>query len=169
MKLNIDLIQALTWLLIISEQIDMSQKDEKNDTSKERVDSNDISEQALEEAYNEFRRKHINASFMPKDMAKFMWLAGRDSVTTDKMIQNPTNVSNKQRLGEYRAGHYSSEMIAAMVNEAFLRVRASREFKLPSEEEMIDKFTEISGIELPLSVPEFAEWLIKALNEVKNE
>jgi len=105
------------------EQVDMSQKDEKNDTSKERVDSNDISEQAFEEAYNEFRRKHINASFMPKDMAKFMWLAGR----------------------------------------------ASRELKLPSEEEMIDKFTEISGIELPLSVPEFAEWLIKALNEVKNE
>lgn len=33
----------------------------------------------FEEAYEEFRHKHINASFMPKEMAKFMFLAGRAS------------------------------------------------------------------------------------------
>jgi len=33
----------------------------------------------FEKAYEEFRHKHINASFMPKEMAKFMFLAGMAS------------------------------------------------------------------------------------------
>lgn len=43
--------------------------------------------------------------------------------------------SSEQRLGEYREGHYSSEMIAAMVKEAFERGRAS--VKLPSEQDLM--------------------------------
>ena len=33
----------------------------------------------FEEAYEDFRHKHINASFMPKEMAKAMFLAGQAS------------------------------------------------------------------------------------------
>jgi len=43
----------------------------------------------FEEAYEEFRHKHINASFMPKEMAKFMFLAGRAS----KEIRLPSDES----------------------------------------------------------------------------
>jgi hypothetical protein len=34
----------------------------------------------FEEAYNKFRYAHVNASFMPKDMALAMWKAGQRSV-----------------------------------------------------------------------------------------
>ena len=43
----------------------------------------------FEKAYEEFRHKHINASFMPKEMASFMWLAGRAS----KEIRLPSDES----------------------------------------------------------------------------
>ena len=46
----------------------------------------------FEKAYEEFRHKHINASFMPKEMASFMWLAGRASkeirLPEERVIKN---------------------------------------------------------------------------------
>lgn len=48
----------------------------------ELVISNDISaptSEGFEDAYNKFRSEHVNASFMPKDMAKAMFLAGQAS------------------------------------------------------------------------------------------
>jgi len=35
--------------------------------------------EGFEDAYNKFRSEHVNASFMPKDMAKAMFLAGQAS------------------------------------------------------------------------------------------
>jgi hypothetical protein len=34
----------------------------------------------FEEAYEKFRSEHVNASFMPKDMALAMWKAGQASI-----------------------------------------------------------------------------------------
>lgn len=53
------------------------------------TDPKDEAASEFEEAYEEFRHKHINASFMPKEMAKFMFLAGRAS----KEIRLPSDES----------------------------------------------------------------------------
>ncbi|MBP7075095.1 MAG: hypothetical protein KBA81_06905 [Rhabdochlamydiaceae bacterium] len=59
----------------------------------------------FEKAYEEFRHKHINASFMPKEMAKFMFLAGRAS----KDIRFPSKevIKNARDTLQYTGDRYA--------------------------------------------------------------
>lgn len=70
----------------------------------------------FEKAYEEFRHKHINASFMPKEMAKFMFLAGRAS----KEIRLPDIWIARKKLDELK-----EEWIKLQVPEEVIQTHAA--------------------------------------------
>lgn len=76
---------------------------------------------------------------------------------------------DKEQLGKYRAGHYSSDMIAAMVKEAFKRGMDKVLSRVPSKKEFYDKLdttTDYIGLDnTPINTDSFYDWILAKLKE----
>ena len=114
------------------------------------------SEQAFEEAYNEFRRKHINASFMPKDMAKFMWLAGMAS----RELKLPDHNTESLKLMKNKCAEDAIKNFTEYANE---------KVDLSPNEQMIIRFTARNTAGLMRNLLQNYIEEIKALNECEGE
>lgn len=58
--------------------------------------------EGFEDAYNKFRSEHVNASFMPKDMARAMFIAGQASRNIRLPSEEQVELAAKKDIGLHR-------------------------------------------------------------------
>jgi len=112
----------------------------------------DNSRAAFEEAYEKFRREHVNASFMPKDMAKFMWLAGR----ANRELKLPDHNTESLKLMKNKCAEDAIKNFTEYANE---------KVDLSPNEQMIIRFTARNTAGLMRNLLQNYIEEIKALNE----
>jgi len=98
----------------------------------------DNSRAAFEEAYEKFRREHVNASFMPKDMALAIWQACEKRLLLSK-VQLPERKIIKE-IDEYACRTEDPELaFEEGFNECLDSIKLAPLDIFPSDEELMKR------------------------------